>query len=168
MSLQASKKLVAATGQQCLPLSMDVRQPQTIAAAVDEALKEFQRIDILINGEGAVGRGRVWAHCWEGCSPAQASLGAQRKQSSVCGTSIPVCRGVDHPCCPRAACATGLSLVSAVPTCSPVCRHYPSPCLSQKGPDVSASPVLTVPLVQVLRGTSCAQPVPCPSTPSRQ
>ncbi|NXO68035.1 DECR2 reductase, partial [Phainopepla nitens] len=47
---QASKKLVAATGQQCLPLSIDVRQPQTIAAAVDEALKEFQRIDILING----------------------------------------------------------------------------------------------------------------------
>ncbi|NXV04821.1 DECR2 reductase, partial [Cettia cetti] len=47
---QASKKLVAATGQQCLPLSMDVRQPQTIAAAVDEALKEFKRIDILING----------------------------------------------------------------------------------------------------------------------
>uniref|UniRef100_A0A8D0F668 Peroxisomal 2,4-dienoyl-CoA reductase [(3E)-enoyl-CoA-producing] n=1 Tax=Strix occidentalis caurina TaxID=311401 RepID=A0A8D0F668_STROC len=46
----ASKKLVAATGQQCLPLSIDVRQPQTIAAAVDEALKEFQRIDILING----------------------------------------------------------------------------------------------------------------------
>ncbi|NXJ19382.1 DECR2 reductase, partial [Dicrurus megarhynchus] len=47
---EASKKLVAATGQQCLPLSIDVRQPQTIAAAVDEALKEFQRIDILING----------------------------------------------------------------------------------------------------------------------
>uniref|UniRef100_A0A8C0FDK2 Peroxisomal 2,4-dienoyl-CoA reductase [(3E)-enoyl-CoA-producing] n=1 Tax=Bubo bubo TaxID=30461 RepID=A0A8C0FDK2_BUBBB len=46
----ASKKLVAATGQQCLPLSIDVRQPQTIAAAVDEALKEFKRIDILING----------------------------------------------------------------------------------------------------------------------
>ncbi|NXU94007.1 DECR2 reductase, partial [Xiphorhynchus elegans] len=48
--LQASKKLVAATGQQCLPLSMDVRQPQTIVAAVDEALKEFKRINILING----------------------------------------------------------------------------------------------------------------------
>ncbi|NXW68723.1 DECR2 reductase, partial [Hirundo rustica] len=47
---EASKKLVAATGQQCLPLSLDVRQPQTIAAAVDEALKEFKRIDILING----------------------------------------------------------------------------------------------------------------------
>ncbi|NXP42851.1 DECR2 reductase, partial [Leiothrix lutea] len=47
---EASKKLVAATGQQCLPLSMDVRQPQTIVAAVDEALKEFKRIDILING----------------------------------------------------------------------------------------------------------------------
>ncbi|NXA50661.1 DECR2 reductase, partial [Nothocercus julius] len=47
---QASKKLVAATGQRCLPLSLDVRQPQTIMAAVDEALKEFERIDILING----------------------------------------------------------------------------------------------------------------------
>ncbi|NXW21815.1 DECR2 reductase, partial [Circaetus pectoralis] len=47
---QASKKLVAATGQQCLPLSIDVRQPQTIVAAVDEALKEFKRIDILVNG----------------------------------------------------------------------------------------------------------------------
>ncbi|NWT31556.1 DECR2 reductase, partial [Cardinalis cardinalis] len=47
---EASKKLVAATGQQCLPLCIDVRQPQTIAAAVDEALQEFQRIDILING----------------------------------------------------------------------------------------------------------------------
>lgn len=57
--LQASKKLVAATGQQCLPLSMDVRQPQTIVAAVDEALKEFKRIDILINGEDGEGRDRV-------------------------------------------------------------------------------------------------------------
>ncbi|CAN8192441.1 unnamed protein product [Coccothraustes coccothraustes] len=47
---EASKKLVAATGQQCLPLCIDVRQPQTIAAAVDEALREFKRIDILING----------------------------------------------------------------------------------------------------------------------
>ncbi|NXE55580.1 DECR2 reductase, partial [Casuarius casuarius] len=47
---QASKKLVAATGQRCLPLSLDVRQPQTIVAAVDEALKEFERIDILVNG----------------------------------------------------------------------------------------------------------------------
>ncbi|NXG37593.1 DECR2 reductase, partial [Dromaius novaehollandiae] len=48
--LEASKKLVAATGQRCLPLSLDVRQPQTIVAAVDEALKEFERIDILVNG----------------------------------------------------------------------------------------------------------------------
>ncbi|XP_065539808.1 peroxisomal 2,4-dienoyl-CoA reductase [(3E)-enoyl-CoA-producing] isoform X3 [Lathamus discolor] len=48
--VEASKKLVAATGQQCLPLSIDVRQPQTIVAAVDEALKEFKRIDILVNG----------------------------------------------------------------------------------------------------------------------
>ncbi|NXX39521.1 DECR2 reductase, partial [Tricholaema leucomelas] len=46
---EAARKLVAATGQQCLALCVDVRQPQTLAAAVEEALKHFQRIDILVN-----------------------------------------------------------------------------------------------------------------------
>ncbi|XP_015285210.1 PREDICTED: peroxisomal 2,4-dienoyl-CoA reductase [Gekko japonicus] len=46
---EASQKLSAATGQRCLPLVLDVRQPQMIVAAVDEALKEFSRIDILVN-----------------------------------------------------------------------------------------------------------------------
>ncbi|XP_074135912.1 peroxisomal 2,4-dienoyl-CoA reductase [(3E)-enoyl-CoA-producing] isoform X2 [Sminthopsis crassicaudata] len=46
----AAKKLVAATGQQCLALSLDVREPQTITAAIDKALKKFGKIDILING----------------------------------------------------------------------------------------------------------------------
>lgn len=46
---QAAKKLTSATGRHCLPLQMDVRQPDTISSAVDEALKEFGRVDILIN-----------------------------------------------------------------------------------------------------------------------
>ncbi|XP_030067619.1 peroxisomal 2,4-dienoyl-CoA reductase [(3E)-enoyl-CoA-producing] [Microcaecilia unicolor] len=46
---EAAKKLTAATGQRCLPLSLDVRQPQTIIAAVDEALRQFKKINILIN-----------------------------------------------------------------------------------------------------------------------
>ncbi|XP_072838714.1 peroxisomal 2,4-dienoyl-CoA reductase [(3E)-enoyl-CoA-producing] isoform X2 [Pogona vitticeps] len=46
---EAAKKLSAATGQRCLPLTLDVRQPQAIMAAVDEALREFKRIDILVN-----------------------------------------------------------------------------------------------------------------------
>ncbi|XP_001372679.1 peroxisomal 2,4-dienoyl-CoA reductase [(3E)-enoyl-CoA-producing] [Monodelphis domestica] len=46
----AARKLIAATGQQCLALSLDVREPQAIAAAVDQALKKFGKIDILING----------------------------------------------------------------------------------------------------------------------
>uniref|UniRef100_A0A8C6RWB2 Peroxisomal 2,4-dienoyl-CoA reductase [(3E)-enoyl-CoA-producing] n=2 Tax=Nannospalax galili TaxID=1026970 RepID=A0A8C6RWB2_NANGA len=45
----AAEKLVAATGKQCLPLSMDVRVPAAVMAAVDQALKEFGKIDILIN-----------------------------------------------------------------------------------------------------------------------
>ncbi|XP_039740654.1 peroxisomal 2,4-dienoyl-CoA reductase [(3E)-enoyl-CoA-producing] [Pteropus medius] len=45
----AARKLAAATGQECLPLSLDVRAPPAIMAAVDQALKEFGKIDILIN-----------------------------------------------------------------------------------------------------------------------
>uniref|UniRef100_A0A6I8NXJ8 Peroxisomal 2,4-dienoyl-CoA reductase [(3E)-enoyl-CoA-producing] n=1 Tax=Ornithorhynchus anatinus TaxID=9258 RepID=A0A6I8NXJ8_ORNAN len=50
LPFQAAEKLSVATGQRCLPLSLDVRQPQTIAVAVDTALKELGRVDILING----------------------------------------------------------------------------------------------------------------------
>ncbi|XP_036936569.1 peroxisomal 2,4-dienoyl-CoA reductase isoform X1 [Acanthopagrus latus] len=46
---EAAEKLSAASGRRCLPLCLDVRQPESIAAAVDETLKEFGRIDILIN-----------------------------------------------------------------------------------------------------------------------
>ncbi|XP_061063871.1 peroxisomal 2,4-dienoyl-CoA reductase [(3E)-enoyl-CoA-producing] isoform X1 [Eubalaena glacialis] len=45
----AARKLAAATGQMCLPLSLDVRAPLAIMAAVEQALKEFGKIDILIN-----------------------------------------------------------------------------------------------------------------------
>lgn len=154
LSFQASKKLVAATGQQCLALSMDVRQPQTIAAAVDEALREFKRIDILINGED--GEGRVFSCTGIPGSTEEAEICVFR-----CGSSlVPLCCWV-----PR---ATSLSLSRAVSMCCPAWGHYPSPSLSQKVPDTSPSPVLPVPVLQVLQGISCAQPVPCPSTPSRQ
>ncbi|KAM9716821.1 peroxisomal 2,4-dienoyl-CoA reductase [(3E)-enoyl-CoA-producing] isoform 2-T2 [Menidia menidia] len=46
---EAAKKLSAASGRRCLPLCLDVRQPESINAAVDEMLKEFGRVDILIN-----------------------------------------------------------------------------------------------------------------------
>uniref|UniRef100_A0A8C7XIM3 Peroxisomal 2,4-dienoyl-CoA reductase [(3E)-enoyl-CoA-producing] n=1 Tax=Oryzias sinensis TaxID=183150 RepID=A0A8C7XIM3_9TELE len=46
---EAAKKLSAVSGRRCLPLCVDVRQPDSIAAAVDEALAQFGRIDILIN-----------------------------------------------------------------------------------------------------------------------
>ncbi|KAG2455330.1 DECR2 reductase, partial [Polypterus senegalus] len=46
---QAATKLRATTGRHCLPLQLDVRQPQTIETAVDEALREFGRIDVLVN-----------------------------------------------------------------------------------------------------------------------
>ncbi|XP_070846786.1 peroxisomal 2,4-dienoyl-CoA reductase [(3E)-enoyl-CoA-producing] isoform X2 [Chaetodon trifascialis] len=46
---EAAKKLSAVSGRRCLPLRMDVRQPESIIAAVDETLRELGRIDILIN-----------------------------------------------------------------------------------------------------------------------
>lgn len=47
--VQAAEKLAKATGRKCLPLAMDVRQPDTINAAVDRTLEELGHIDILIN-----------------------------------------------------------------------------------------------------------------------
>ncbi|XP_054311217.1 peroxisomal 2,4-dienoyl-CoA reductase [(3E)-enoyl-CoA-producing] isoform X3 [Pongo pygmaeus] len=52
--LTAARKLAGATSRRCLPLSMDVRAPPAIMAAVDQALKEFGRIDILINCESVL------------------------------------------------------------------------------------------------------------------
>uniref|UniRef100_A0A672KLH5 Peroxisomal 2,4-dienoyl-CoA reductase [(3E)-enoyl-CoA-producing] n=2 Tax=Sinocyclocheilus grahami TaxID=75366 RepID=A0A672KLH5_SINGR len=46
---EAAKKLSSTTGRQCLAIAIDVRQPETISAAMDEALKTFGRVDILIN-----------------------------------------------------------------------------------------------------------------------
>ncbi|XP_051542618.1 peroxisomal 2,4-dienoyl-CoA reductase [(3E)-enoyl-CoA-producing]-like [Myxocyprinus asiaticus] len=46
---EAAKKLTGATGRRCLPTVMDVRLPETISSAVEKTLKEFGRIDILIN-----------------------------------------------------------------------------------------------------------------------
>ncbi|XP_075175499.1 peroxisomal 2,4-dienoyl-CoA reductase [(3E)-enoyl-CoA-producing] isoform X2 [Anomaloglossus baeobatrachus] len=46
---EAAEKLRGATGRHCLPLTADVRQPQTLTDAVEEALRTFSRIDILVN-----------------------------------------------------------------------------------------------------------------------
>ncbi|XP_063077955.1 peroxisomal 2,4-dienoyl-CoA reductase [(3E)-enoyl-CoA-producing] isoform X2 [Engraulis encrasicolus] len=46
---EAADKLTKATGRRCLALAVDVRQPDTINAAVDQTLQELGRIDILIN-----------------------------------------------------------------------------------------------------------------------
>ncbi|KAK9953003.1 hypothetical protein ABG768_017029 [Culter alburnus] len=46
---EAAKKLTSTTGRRCLPIAMDVRQPETISAAMDETLKTFGHVDILIN-----------------------------------------------------------------------------------------------------------------------
>ncbi|XP_062382553.1 peroxisomal 2,4-dienoyl-CoA reductase [(3E)-enoyl-CoA-producing] isoform X1 [Sardina pilchardus] len=46
---EAAEKLTKATGRRCLPLVIDVRQPETINTAIDRTLEELGRIDILIN-----------------------------------------------------------------------------------------------------------------------
>eukprot|EP00118_Oscarella_pearsei_P026913 m.310561 g.310561 ORF g.310561 m.310561 type:complete len:277 (+) comp52687_c0_seq1:22-852(+) len=46
----AAEKLSKATGQRCLPVQLDVRNPDDATAAVEKALKEFGKIDILVNG----------------------------------------------------------------------------------------------------------------------
>jgi len=46
----ASKELSETTGQECLGVACDVRQPETVEAAIDAGLEKFGRIDVLVNG----------------------------------------------------------------------------------------------------------------------
>ncbi|XP_072035774.1 peroxisomal 2,4-dienoyl-CoA reductase [(3E)-enoyl-CoA-producing]-like isoform X2 [Amphiura filiformis] len=46
---ESARKLEAATGQECLAVKMDARNPQDVLAAVDQALSHYGRIDILVN-----------------------------------------------------------------------------------------------------------------------
>jgi len=47
---QAAKELEAATGQQCLPVQADVRQPATLKEAVAKTIEKFGKIDFVICG----------------------------------------------------------------------------------------------------------------------
>ncbi|ESO84186.1 hypothetical protein LOTGIDRAFT_229651 [Lottia gigantea] len=47
---KSTETLTKATGQRCLSYQVDVKKPQDILNAIDETLKEFGRIDYLING----------------------------------------------------------------------------------------------------------------------
>lgn len=47
---EASGALAAATGHRCMGVACDVREPETVEAALDAALEAFGRIDIVVNG----------------------------------------------------------------------------------------------------------------------
>ncbi|XP_030840351.1 peroxisomal 2,4-dienoyl-CoA reductase isoform X1 [Strongylocentrotus purpuratus] len=47
---QAAEELSRATGQKCLPIQMDVRKPNEVVAGVQQAMREFGKINVLING----------------------------------------------------------------------------------------------------------------------
>lgn len=47
---EAAKRLSAATGRECMPLALDVRNPAQIKEAVATAVEKFGKIDILVNG----------------------------------------------------------------------------------------------------------------------
>ncbi|OWF51834.1 peroxisomal 2,4-dienoyl-CoA reductase-like [Mizuhopecten yessoensis] len=47
---ESAETLSKATGRRCVPVQMDVREPESIIKAVEIALTEFGRIDYLING----------------------------------------------------------------------------------------------------------------------
>ena len=46
----AAAAMAGATGRRCLPVRCDVREPETVEAALDRALDELGRIDIVVNG----------------------------------------------------------------------------------------------------------------------
>src|SRR5258708_28442227 len=48
---QTAKELSESTGQECLPVRADVRQPAMLKEAVEETLSKFGRIDFVICGQ---------------------------------------------------------------------------------------------------------------------
>lgn len=46
----AANAMATSTGRRCLPVACDVREPETVEAAIDRALDELGRIDIVVNG----------------------------------------------------------------------------------------------------------------------
>jgi NADP-dependent 3-hydroxy acid dehydrogenase YdfG len=47
---QTAKELSESTGQECLPVRVDVRQPNLLKEAVDQTISKFGRIDFVICG----------------------------------------------------------------------------------------------------------------------
>jgi len=47
---QTAKELSESTGQECLPVRADVRQPTLLKEAVDQTIAKFGRIDFVICG----------------------------------------------------------------------------------------------------------------------
>ncbi|KAI0218295.1 Peroxisomal 2,4-dienoyl-CoA reductase [Lamellibrachia satsuma] len=45
----ASEQLESATGRKCLPIEMDVRSPDDVTNAVEMAMDQFKRVNILVN-----------------------------------------------------------------------------------------------------------------------
>lgn len=45
----AAAELSAQTGRRCLPVQADVREPEQVEAAIDFAIREFSRLDIVVN-----------------------------------------------------------------------------------------------------------------------
>lgn len=58
--LDEAVALVEAEGGDCLPVVVDVRRPEQVQHAVDEALARFGRLDALVANAGIAGMAKVW------------------------------------------------------------------------------------------------------------
>lgn len=47
---ETAKRLSEQTGQRCIPVQADVRQPEAVEKAIDETLAQLGRLDIVVNG----------------------------------------------------------------------------------------------------------------------
>lgn len=53
---EKTKKLITATGQKCLLLPQDIRDEQGCIRVIDEVVRAFGRIDILVNNASVMVR----------------------------------------------------------------------------------------------------------------
>ena len=58
--LEETAELVRATGRRCLAVQADVRSVAEVRSAVDAAIAEFGRLDVVVANAGVMSAGRAW------------------------------------------------------------------------------------------------------------
>jgi NAD(P)-dependent dehydrogenase (short-subunit alcohol dehydrogenase family) len=83
---ETGKKVEQEIGENAVFIRTDVSQRPQVQAMVDEVMKRFGRIDVLVNNAGVHAGGKFWEGGWFRKAPRAPSFGASPITIRICGT----------------------------------------------------------------------------------